>query len=67
MRPAMKFLLQGIGSLLLVIAGLSFFWGGRALHEFLGVDRLLAELGGLTLAAVAGLLGMLAKGAGDTL
>lgn len=62
-RPAVRFLLQGVGSLLFVVAGLSFFWGGRALHEFFGVNRGLAELGGLMLAAVSGLLGMLAKGA----
>lgn len=35
-------------------AGLSFLVGGRALHEFAGIDRMLGEMDGIALAAGLG-------------
>lgn len=67
MKPIFKALLQGIGWLLLVIAGLAFWVGGRALHEFVGVERALAEMEGIGLAAVCGVLGYAAKSAAENL
>ena len=56
-----KALLRTASFVLLAIAGLSFFWGGRALSEFMHVNRLLAEVEGLGVAIVSGFLGMLLK------
>ncbi len=49
-RTGMKYFLRGLSSFLAVIAGLSFFFGGRAIHEFGKVDRLLAEILGIGVA-----------------
>ncbi len=50
-----------IAWLLFAIAGLVFFWGGRAISEFGKVGRLLAELEGLAIAVACGALGAIAK------
>jgi hypothetical protein len=49
-RTGMKYFLRGLSRFLAVIAGLSFFLGGRAIHEFGKVDRLLAEILGIGVA-----------------
>ena len=46
----MKHFLRGLSSFLALIAGLSFFFGGRAIHEFGKVDRSLAEILGIGVA-----------------
>jgi hypothetical protein len=53
--------LRGLSQGLFLIAGFSFFFGGRAIHEFAQVERVLAEADGLILAVAAGLLGLGAK------
>ena len=45
-------IVSGFSWFLMATGGFSFWVGGRALHEFLGVDRVIAELEGLTGAAV---------------
>jgi len=60
-RSSLKYFLQGLSSVSFAIAGLSFFFGGRAIHEFGGVDRTLAEVIGLGLAFVCGAMGWIAK------
>ena len=54
-------ILQGFGGLCFLLAGLLFWFGGRAIHELLGVDRVLAEVIGLGTAAILGLLGFVCK------
>jgi uncharacterized membrane protein YecN with MAPEG domain len=60
-RSTLKPFLQGVSSVLIVIAGLSFFVGGRIIHEFGAVDRALAEIIGIGLAFLCLLLGAVAK------
>lgn len=54
-----KPIVNGLSWVLIGIGGISFWVGGRALHEFAGVDRLIAEVEGLTGAVV-----LIALGAG---
>ena len=63
----MKSLLRGASNTLFVIAGLSFFVGGRAISEFTKTDRVLAEGLGIGLTVVFAALGMLAKSRADDL
>lgn len=49
---ALKSVLRGLPSILSVIGGLSFFVGGRVIHEFGKMDRLLAEILGIAIAFV---------------
>ena len=65
MKPLLKRLLQGLGWLLMVIGGLSFWVGGRAIGEFGKVDRILAEMLGLGIAAFFGIFGYVLKTAGQ--
>jgi hypothetical protein len=67
MRSAAKYLLRGLGWVLFVIAGLSFWAGGRAISEFGKVERILAEVLGIGIAIACGVLGFLAKAAGEHL
>ena len=60
-RSTLKHFLQGVSSVLIVIAGMSFFFGGRAIHEFGTVDRTLAEIIGIGLAFLCLILGVVAK------
>jgi uncharacterized membrane protein len=46
-RSALQYILQGAASALLAIAGIYFFFDGRAIHDFGGVDRTLAEIVGI--------------------
>ena len=63
----MKSLLRGASNTLFVIAGLSFFVGGRAISEFTKTDRVLAEGLGIGLTVVCAALGMVAKSRADDL
>ena len=45
-----------------IVAGLSFWAGGRALHEFVKFDRMLGEMMGIVLALVLGLIAVFLKG-----
>jgi hypothetical protein len=58
MNSALKQTISGISWVLTTAGGMSFFFGGRALHEFVGVERLLAEVEGLAAAAVLVALGL---------
>jgi hypothetical protein len=42
-------LLRGVAWLLFVIAGLAFWFGGRAISEFAKTERILAEMEGIAL------------------
>jgi hypothetical protein len=53
--------LKGLVPVLLAIAGLLFLYGGRAIHEFWGVDRLFAEIIGLSLSVGFGIVGLVFK------
>jgi hypothetical protein len=64
-RSALRAFLRGLSWLLLAVAGLSFWVGGRAISEFGKVDRILAEFLGLSLAGVAGLFGYILKEKAD--
>ena len=50
-----------------MIAGLAFWFGGRAINEFAKTDRMLAEMEGIGLAAVCDALGAVARYAGENL
>lgn len=54
-----KPIVNGVSWALIGIGGLAFSVGGRALHEFAGIDRAIAEIEGLAGAAV-----LIALGAG---
>jgi hypothetical protein len=60
-KPALKAFLHGLAWFSLVVAGLSFWVGGRAISEFGKVDRIMAEFLGLSIAGGAGLLGYILK------
>jgi hypothetical protein len=66
-RSVLKSFLLGSSWLLLGIAALAFWFGGRAIHEFGKVDRLLAELLGLSIAVVTGALGFILKSTAENL
>jgi hypothetical protein len=53
--------LQALAKLMFGLAALLFFFGGRAIHEFWGVERLLAEIFGIGLAVICGLAGAVFK------
>jgi len=58
-----KCLLKGAGKALLVIAVLLFFVGGKAISVFTKTDRVTAEMLGIALAFVFGILGVVANNA----
>ena len=60
-------LLRGLAWVCFGVAGLSFWWGGRAISEFGHEDRFLAEFEGIGFGVVCGGLGFVAKGAGERL
>ena len=66
-RSALKAVLRGVSWLLLVVAGLAFWVGGRVITEFSKTDRMFAEMEGIGLAVVAGALGFAAKTEADNL
>jgi hypothetical protein len=63
----MKSLLRGTSQVLFVLAGLSFFGGGLAIKLFTNIDRVSAEMIGIGVAVVCGILGVVASRAGDYL
>ena len=66
-RPVLQAFLRAGSWLLLGIAGISFWVGGRAISEFAKVDRILAEFLGLLIAAVTGVAGYVLKTSADEL
>jgi|GEM_PF-5937531 len=60
-RSTLKDFLEGVWPVFPVIAGLSFFFGGRAIHDFGGVDRTLAEMIGIGVAFLCLILGAIGK------
>ena len=60
-KPILKSLLRGVAWILFGAAGLLFFWGGRAIHDFAKTERVLAEMEGIGLAVLCGGLGAVAK------
>jgi hypothetical protein len=65
MKPMLKTLRQGLGWLLIVIGGLSFWVGGTAISEFGKIDRILGELLGLIFAVVCIAVGYVLKSSGE--
>lgn len=49
-RPGIKYFLHGLSSVLAVIAGISFLFGGGLIHAVGSVDRLFAEILGIGIA-----------------
>ncbi len=64
---ALRTLLHGLSKLLFAAAGLFFLFGGRAIHDFANIDRLLAEVLGMAIAVACGFGGYLAKEAIENL
>lgn len=68
MNPSTKSLLQalarGAGWLLLAIAGVAFWMGGRLIASFTNTPRGLAEIEGIGIAIVCGIPGALLKFSG---
>jgi hypothetical protein len=60
-RSTLKYFLQGVSTVLIAIGGMSFFFGGRAIHVFGAVDRTLAEIIGIGVAFLCFILGVVAK------
>jgi RecB family exonuclease len=55
-------LLRGAAWIFGVAAALSFWVGGRALHEFAGFDRIFGEMAGILLAISLGLIAFSLRG-----
>jgi hypothetical protein len=66
-KSTVKILLRGVAWLLFAIAGLTFWFGGRAISEFAKTERMLAEMEGFGLAMMCGGLGVIVKTAADRL
>ena len=63
MNSAVKQTVSGVSWVLIAAGAMSFLIGGRALHEFAGVERLLAEVEGVAVAAVLIALGAILRAA----
>jgi hypothetical protein len=63
----LKACLLGLAWLLFGVAALAFWVGGRAIHEFARIDRILAEVLGLFIALVTGMIGYALKTTADDL
>lgn len=57
----LQYLLSGMAWVFGVAGGLSFWVGGRAIHEVIGTDRAFAEMEGIALALVLFLLAVVSK------
>lgn len=57
----LKRFLQSVSPALFAFAGLSFLFGGRAIHEFGGLNRTLAEIIGIGLAFLCLVVGVVGK------
>ena len=66
-RANVKRLLHGLIWLFSALAGLAFWFGGGVIHAVAGTDRTLAEIEGIALAALSGILAITAKGIEDHL
>ena len=66
-RTVLKSVLRGVSWLLVTIAGLALWVGGRAISEFAKTDRILGKMLGLGIAVVTGALAFVAKRAADNL
>ena len=66
-RSFWKAFLHGLAWILLAIAGLAFWVGGRAISEFGKIDRILSEMLGLGIAFATGALGYILKTMADDL
>jgi Na+/H+ antiporter NhaC len=66
-NDSMKSLLKGISQTLMVVATLLFLFGGRAISELAKMERVGAEVIGIGLAVVLGILAFIAKSAADNL
>jgi hypothetical protein len=64
-KSVLKVFLQGVAWLLFAVAGLAFWVGGRAIHEFTKKDRTLAEMEGIALSVVCAGLGAFAQSAAE--
>jgi hypothetical protein len=64
-KATLASLLRGVAWLFVVLAGLAFWVGGRAISEFAKTERVLAEMEGIALAVLFGGLGAIAKTAAD--
>jgi hypothetical protein len=60
-QSALKSLLNGVAWFFFVVAGIAFWVGGRAIHEFANTERVLAEIEGIGIAALFGGFGATAK------
>jgi hypothetical protein len=60
-----KAFLRTVSGLLFGIAGIAFFFGGRAIREVTKTDLVLSEMAGIFVAIVCLGLGALAKSAGE--
>jgi hypothetical protein len=60
-KAGLASLLKGAAWLLFAIAAFAFWVGGRAINEFAGTERITAEVEGVGLAALFGLIGAIAK------
>jgi vacuolar-type H+-ATPase subunit I/STV1 len=58
---ALGVFLRGVSWVLIVVGGLSIWMGGRAISEFAKMDRVLAEMLGLALAAGCIAVGLVLK------
>ena len=66
-RSFWKASLHGLAWILFVIAGLTFWVGGRAISEFGRIDRILSEMLGLGIAFATGALAYILKTTADDL
>jgi uncharacterized membrane protein YvlD (DUF360 family) len=66
-RSILKAFLLALAWLLFVIAALAFWVGGRVIHEFAEIDRILAEGLGLLIAFVIRMIGYVLKTTADDL
>jgi hypothetical protein len=66
-RSFWKALLHAVAWILFAIAGLAFWWGGRAISEFGKIDRIFSEMLGLGIAFATGGLGYIFKTKADDL
>jgi hypothetical protein len=57
--------LIGLAWFFFVVAGLAFWFGGRAIHEFSNTERVLAEMEGIGIAVLFGGFGAIAKSFAD--
>jgi hypothetical protein len=58
---------RGAAWVFFAVAGFAFLWGGRALSEFAGTERALAEMEGIAVAMTCGVVGVLAEFVGRRL